>query len=74
MDFDIRTNCYRDILQNIPPAVVFMSSDEAHFHLWGTVNKQNFRSWSESNSRELHQRPLHSPKVTFWCPISNFGV
>jgi hypothetical protein len=32
-----------DILQNIPPGAVFISSDETHFHLSGTVNKQNFR-------------------------------
>jgi hypothetical protein len=42
-------------------------SDEAHFHFSGTVNKQNFRYWSHNKPRELHQRPLHSPKVTVWC-------
>jgi hypothetical protein len=49
-------------------------SDEAHFHLSGTVNKQNFRYWSHSNPWELHQRPLHSPKVTVWCAIFEFGM
>jgi hypothetical protein len=39
-----------------------------------TVNKQNFRYWCHSNPRELHQRPLHSPKVTVWCAIFEFGV
>ncbi|XP_039275893.1 leucine-rich repeat serine/threonine-protein kinase 1-like [Nilaparvata lugens] len=38
-------------------------SDEAHFHLSGYVNKQNFRFWSDVNPRELHQQPLHSKKL-----------
>ena len=48
--------------------------DEAHFHLSGTVNKQNFRYWSESNPQELHQQAGYDPKVTAWCAIFNFGV
>jgi hypothetical protein len=50
------------------------SSDEAHFHLSGTVNKQNFRYWAAENPREVHARPLHSPKVTVWCTLSSIGV
>jgi len=49
-------------------------SDEAHFHLDGFVNKQNFRYWSEENPRQLYQRPLHSDKVTVWCAISHYGI
>uniref|UniRef100_A0A1B6HQS9 DUF4817 domain-containing protein n=1 Tax=Homalodisca liturata TaxID=320908 RepID=A0A1B6HQS9_9HEMI len=29
--------------------------------------KQNMRYWADTNPRELHQRPLHSPKVTVVC-------
>ena len=39
---------------------------------WSGV--QNFRYWAQENPRELHQRPLHSAKVTVWCAISKFGV
>ena len=46
-------------------------SDEAHFHLSGFVNKQNFRYCSTTN---LHERPLHTSKVTVWCAISSFGI
>jgi len=49
-------------------------SDEAHFHLSGYVNKQNFRFWSDVNPRELHQQPLHSAKVTVWCAMSSLGI
>jgi len=44
-------------------------SDEAHFHLHGTVNKQNFRHWSAANPHELHQCPTYDPKVTVWCAV-----
>ena len=62
----------RDLL-NVRVTDVFFS-DQTHFHLSGTVNKQNFRYWSESNPQELHQRAAHDPKVTVWCAVFNFGV
>jgi hypothetical protein len=43
---------------------VSLMSDEAHFHLNGSVNKQNCRYWAANNPHEMHQKPLHSPKVT----------
>ena len=49
-------------------------SDEAHFQLNDTVNKQNFRYWASENPRELHQRPLHSAKVTVWCGLGKCGI
>lgn len=49
-------------------------SDEAHFHLSGYVNKQNFRYWSDENPQELHQKPLHSAKVTVWCAMCSTGI
>ncbi|PSN42498.1 hypothetical protein C0J52_09799 [Blattella germanica] len=49
-------------------------SDEAHFHLSGYVNKQNFRYWSQTNPYEMHEVPLHSVKVTVWCAIASFGI
>jgi len=48
--------------------------DEAHFHLSGYVNKQNYHSWAPENPQELHQRPLHSERLTVWCGIASFGV
>jgi hypothetical protein len=52
--------------------ILFMS-DEAHFHLSGFVNKQNFRYWAK-NSYQLRQKPLHSAKFRVWRAISSFGI
>ena len=49
-------------------------SDEAHFHLNGQVNRQNYRFWGEAPPDEVLQKPLHSPKVTVWCALSAQGV
>lgn len=54
--------------------LILLMSDEAHFHLNGMVNKQNCRYWASENPRELHERPLHSPKVTVWCAIGKAGI
>ena len=48
-------------------------SVEANFHLTGYVNK-DCRYWAESNPKEVHERPLHSSKVTVWCAVSSYGV
>jgi hypothetical protein len=49
-------------------------SDEAHFQLTGGVNKQNFRYWAPNNPYELHEKPLHSERVTVWCGVASFGI
>ena len=52
----------------------FLMSDEAHFHLHGIVNKQNFRYRSAANPHELHQHPTYDPKVTVWYAVWSRGV
>ena len=54
--------------------LTLIMSDEVHFHLNGTVNKQNFRYWAPENPRKLHQRPLHSPKVTVRYGLGKCGI
>lgn len=49
-------------------------SDEAHFHLSGYVNKQNYRFWGTENPRVMHEEPLHPLKVTAWCAVHAGGV
>jgi len=51
-----------------------LMTDAAHFHLSGYVNKQNYRYWAPENPQQLHQRPLHSERLTVWCGITSFGV
>ncbi|GFY25112.1 uncharacterized protein TNCV_2693031 [Trichonephila clavipes] len=45
-------------------------TDEAHFHLDGSVNTHNCRIWETDNPHSPLQVPLHSPKVTVWCEFS----
>ena len=54
--------------------VILMMGDEAHFRLDGYVNKQNCRFWAAENPQELHQRPLHTAKVSVWCGISKVVI
>lgn len=55
--------------------MVLLMSDEAHFHLNGYVNRQNCRYYAAENPQRLHERPLHSPKVTVWCAVAqNFII
>ncbi|GFV45546.1 uncharacterized protein TNCV_4855681 [Trichonephila clavipes] len=42
-------------------------TDEAHFHLDGSVNTHNYRIWETDNPHSTLRVPLHSPKVTVWC-------
>jgi hypothetical protein len=63
-----------EILEQVATATVLLSSDEAHFHISEAVNKQNFRYWAERNPRELQERRFHSPRVTVWCVVADFGV
>lgn len=49
-------------------------SDEAHFDLFGNVNKQNCRYYASSQPHQHIQKPLHSPRITIWCALSSFGI
>ena len=58
-DWHERQAACERMLAKVPPGRL-LCSDEAHFHLLGFVNKQNFRYWVEVNPRQHHERPLHS--------------
>ncbi|GFT27017.1 transposable element Tc3 transposase [Trichonephila clavipes] len=49
-------------------------SDEAHFWLDGSVNKQNCRIWSEANPQVYVETPLHPEKLTVWCDLWAGGI
>ena len=61
-DIETRRALCLAIQQHVPHATAVLLSDEAHFHLCGTGNKQNFRL--ENSPCELHECPLHCPQVT----------
>jgi len=75
-DFGRRTTFAETMLQMFEedPELVILKSDEAHFHLNGSVNKQNFRYWSTINPRQVHEHPLHCDRVTVWAAVIKFGV
>lgn len=52
---------------------LFMS-DEAEFHLDGSVNKQNCRYWSAENPYVVEERDTYSPHVNVWCAVSTKGI
>lgn len=64
----------RRLEENVDQVNNLWMSDEAHFHLSGFVNKQNFRYWSEENPGAIHEKPLHAEKVTVWCAMSARGI
>ena len=75
-DFGRRTTFAETMLQMFEedPELVILTSDEAHFHLNGSVNKQNFRYWSTINPRQVHEHPLHCDRVTVWAAVAKSGV
>lgn len=44
-------------------------TDEANFHLNGTVNRHNCRYWATENPNFIITEPLHSPHTTVWAGV-----
>ena len=63
-----------EMLNDDGVVITVLMTEEAHFHLSSYVNKQNYRYWAPENPQQLHQRPLHSERLTVWCGIASFGV
>ena len=51
-----------------------LMTDEAHFHLDGSVVKQNCRVWGAEQPHEVAFRQGHSPHVTVWCGVASWGI
>ena len=62
----------QEIDPNFCDKVIF--SDEAHFLLSGSVNKQNCRIWGDSNPEQYHELPLHPEKLTVWSGFHSGGI
>ncbi|GBL88959.1 hypothetical protein AVEN_255132-1 [Araneus ventricosus] len=48
-----------------------LRTDEAHFHLQGSVNTQNCRIWARENPFQMQPLLLHSQNVTVWCGFTS---
>jgi len=48
-------------------------TDEAHFHLDGFVNKQNYRIYG-TEKLEIRTKPLHPERVTVWAGMNSKGI
>lgn len=73
-DFDRRVEMAQimlPILQDPGNKGIIFFSDEATFYLSGRVHKQNCRIWGYEKPIEVHQEPLHSPKINVWCAMSS---
>jgi hypothetical protein len=71
----VKRLCYCQwILDNVSKGFIdpflFISTDEAWFHLSGYVNSQNTRHWATHNPHESRQKPLHDLKIGVWCAVS----
>jgi hypothetical protein len=74
-DYGRRFRFAKTMLENMTDDIVLIMNDEAHFHLSGVVNKQNFRYWASEYPCQLHEKPLYSNKLIVWCGISrNFII
>ena len=65
VDFAVRMQV---ILEENENAIIIMN-DEAHFHLNGTVNKQNLRYWAPENPRNIHNSTLHVSRCDVRLPL-----
>lgn len=71
MTFSKQKNKLLQNLLTVSVNNVLLSSDEAQFHLNGSVRKYNFRYWAENYIHQLHERPLYSSHVTIWNAVGN---
>ena len=49
-------------------------SDEAHFHLDGSVNSKTYRIWGTEPPNFVATKSFHRIKGTAWCALSSDGI
>ena len=71
-EFDQKTS---KRIENDPQLLdCLLFSDEAHFHLSGHVNRQNFRFWATEQPHEHSEKPQSVEKTTVWCALGKNGI
>jgi hypothetical protein len=49
-------------------------SDDATFHVSGTVNRHNCRIWGSENLHVAREYERDTPKLNVWCGLTSAGV
>jgi hypothetical protein len=67
-DWETRRTLCQEVQQHVLRAAAVLFSDEAHFHLCGTVNKQNFWYWAVyiKNAGMRIKEEIHKLLVQIW--------
>ena len=77
-DKTLRVNFAETILDRIALDEDYLSricfSDEATFHVSGTVHRHNVRIWGKEHPREFQEFTSHSPKINVWCGLTKDRV
>ena len=77
-DKTLRVNFAETILDRIALDEDYLSricfSDEATFHVSGTVHRHNVRIWGKEHPREFQEFTPHSPKINVWCGLTKDRV
>ena len=73
-DINSRLEFAEWIIDNVDTVEKIWFSDESHFYLNNTLNKQNNRVWGNEKPNFYLEKPLHSDKVTVWAALSSTGV
>jgi hypothetical protein len=58
-DMAIRSAIAEHLIGILSDDVIILKADEAHFHISGCVNRQNFHYWAEENPQQLHLFAMH---------------
>lgn len=70
----LKAGCLLNALNDNPDLLEkIWFSDESHFELVSSLNKQNNRHWGPEQPYNIIQRPLHPAKTTAWGAISANG-
>lgn len=69
-----KSSCFIDAFDNDPALLDnIWFTDESHFELVPTLNKQNNRYWAPEQPYETIETELHAAKTTAWAAISAQG-
>lgn len=73
-DPEKRLEFANQMLEQFPTFDNILFSDEAHFYLHGFMNRQNNRTWAQTNPCVIVENPLHAARVTVWAGLASWGV